>query len=117
MVVGAGAQVELFRWRRSLQLYCLSLPRPLHSMLHSFGTQVLKASFILLLVEVVIGEQGFGNVSRVLGRCSQSLIAPRGFTHYLGCRATQFLMLAPEFPLRIPVLLETALLLIKINYF
>jgi len=84
-------------------------------MLHSFGTQVLNTTFILLLVEVVIGDQGFGDVARVLGRCSQSLIAPHLFTHYLGSWLAQFLMLAPECPLGISILLETALLLVQIN--
>ena len=84
-------------------------------MLHSFGTHVLNATFILLFVEVVIGDQGFGDVGRVLGRPSQSLVAPGKLTHRLGCRLTQLLVLAPEFPLGIPVLLETALLLIQIN--
>jgi len=98
-----------------MQLYCLSLPRSVHPVLHSFGTHVFDTSFILLLVEVVIGDQGFGDVGRVLGWPGQSPVATREFTHCLGCLLAQLPMLAPEVPLGVSILLEAALLLIKIN--
>ena len=77
-------------------------------MLHHFGTRVLEATFILLLVEFVIHQPGLGDIGVPLVAL-HSLIFVLLFT--LQNHLLRFEMLVLTFL----ILLEAALLIVKVH--